>query len=82
MNLYQVELEGFDASTDHTDHLIRWVATSPCCGEPLVDVLEEVWGKVQSVEPIDLSIEVAGIDLIITASSIYTPHYLSNGKNK
>jgi hypothetical protein len=84
MTVYEIELKGYDGSTDETDHLIKWVATS-CGDEPCLYILEELWGtnQINSVKKIpEYSVDVAGIDLIMTASSIFIHHTDSNGKNK
>jgi hypothetical protein len=57
MTVYEIELKGYDGSTDETDHLIKWVATS-CGDEPCLYILEELWGtnQINSVKKIPLQV--------------------------
>jgi len=64
MKLIQVTLQGFDGSTDKTDHKIVWIV-----GDNLQAVrqfLDRLEVDVQAIEETDLGIESAGVDLFVT----------------
>jgi hypothetical protein len=66
MTVYQVTLQGFDASTDATDHLIKWVASD--IGVYRNDLQKFFNCLVETIDKTDLSLDDAGIDVIVTKS--------------
>ena len=69
VTVYQVVLEGYKGGTDETDHLIKWVAST--VGAPSVRFLSLLWGPVMDIEPTELTLDDAGIDLVLTKSHTF-----------